>query len=32
MNGKVKVKVKLAVKEMNKVDISVTLIENSFHN
>ena len=32
MNGKVKRKVKLAVKEINKVDVSTNLIENSFHN
>ena len=31
-NGKVKRKVKLAVKEMNKVDVGTNLIENSFHN
>ena len=32
MNGKVKVKVKLVVKVINKVDVGTTLIENSFHN
>ena len=32
MNGKVKVKVKLVVKEINKVDVGTTLIENSLHN
>ena len=32
MNEKVKVKVKLVVKEINKVDVGTTLIENSLHN
>ena len=32
MNVKLKVKVKLVVKEINKVDVGTTLIENSLHN